>query len=95
MCKYISGVILIAWEFIINTYSNLNVAIIYSFTGRFALAQQVLDTRWFLLYIPVYIFGIWDGRRVVMDVNKHALLADMTGSVATVNFKMLLDFSLF
>ncbi|MCL7748364.1 hypothetical protein [Halalkalibacter alkaliphilus] len=85
MCKYISGVILIAWEFIINTYSNLNVAIIYSFTGRFELAQEVLDTRWFLLYIPVYIFGIWDGRRVVMDVNKHALLADMTGSVKQIN----------
>ena len=85
MCKYISGLVLILWEFIINLNSHFNLAIMYTFTGRFQLAQQVLDTRWLLIYIPVYIFGIWDSRRLVMKTNKFAILADSIGSLEKIH----------
>jgi hypothetical protein len=34
-----------------------------------------LDTRWLLIYIPVYIFGIWDIYRTTVDMNKIFILA--------------------
>ncbi len=85
MCKFVTGAILIFWEFSINTFSHINLAIMYSFTGRFELAQEVLDPKWLLIYLPVYLFGIWDGRRLVTDFNKHAILGDVTGSVKEIN----------
>lgn len=80
MCKYITGGLLIIWEFFLNYNANINLAIMYSFTGRFEMAQQVLEVRWLLLYIPVYLFCIWDSRRIAMDSNKFAILANKSES---------------
>ncbi len=80
LCKYLLGSVLILWEFIINTNSHLNSAIIYSFTGRFELAIDVLDVRWAMLYIPIYFFAMWDSRRIAIDLNKFSILADRSGS---------------
>ena len=40
------------------------------------MAKEVLDTRWLLMYIPVYLFGIWDSYRTTVDLNKVCLLAE-------------------
>ena len=48
----------------------------YTFTGRPEMAKEVLDPRWMLLYLPVYIFGIWDSYRTSVDMNKVFLLAE-------------------
>lgn len=77
LCSYIKGFILIIWEFAINVKVQLNLAIVYSFTGHFDQAKAVLDTRWLLLYIPVYLYGLWDAYRVAVDVNKYVFLADI------------------
>jgi hypothetical protein len=60
MGKYIIGYGLIIWEFFINQKAGLNLSIVYSMIGEFDQAKHVLNTRWFLLYIPLYIYGIWD-----------------------------------
>ncbi|MCM2532203.1 hypothetical protein NDK43_07065 [Neobacillus pocheonensis] len=60
MCKYIIGYGLISWEFFINQKSGINLAILYSMIGEFDQAKHVINSRWFLLYIPLYIYGIWD-----------------------------------
>lgn len=60
MCKYIVGFILVSWEIFINQNAHLNLAIFFSMMGKFEKAKDVLDLRWFLVYIPVYIYGIWD-----------------------------------
>jgi hypothetical protein len=39
------------------------------------MAKDVLDTHWLLIYIPVYIFAIWDSYRTTIDVNQLYLLA--------------------
>lgn len=36
----------------------------------------MLDPRWMLMYIPVYLFGIWDSYRTSVDMNKVYLLAE-------------------
>ncbi|MFC7063500.1 hypothetical protein [Halobacillus seohaensis] len=81
MCKYLTGSILILWEFFVNVNANFNLAIVYSFIGEFDKAAEILDTRWILVYIPVYIYGIWDSRRLVLSTNKFSILADSYGSV--------------
>lgn len=73
--QYIKGVVYFIWEFVINVNAQLNLAIIYSFQGQFELASQVLNTKWLLFYIPVYIGTIWDSYRTSVEQNKLYVLA--------------------
>lgn len=80
MCCYVKGFLLIIWEIFVNVQSNLNLAILYSFTGDYEKAKQVADTRWLLLYCAVYIYAIWDSYRKTVDMNKLAILAQREGA---------------
>lgn len=73
---YFKGFFLVFWEIFININANLNVAILYSFTGRFELAKSSINNRWLLLYVAVYVYGIWDSYRTSIDLNKFSILAD-------------------
>jgi len=75
LSKYLRGLVLFVWEVFVNYQAKINLAMVYSFTGRIELAKSVLDTRWMLMYIPVFIFGIWDSYRTCVDMNKVGLLA--------------------
>ncbi|UJL46146.1 hypothetical protein KFZ58_17585 [Virgibacillus sp. NKC19-16] len=77
LSKYIRGFVLFIWEVIVNLAANVNQAIIYTWQGNFDMATNVLDTRWLLVYLPVYFFGIWDSHRTTVDMNKIYLLADL------------------
>ncbi|MBB6450732.1 TM2 domain-containing membrane protein YozV [Geomicrobium halophilum] len=76
LSKYLRGFALILWEILINVMARLNVGIVYSFTGQFEMVKDVLEPRWLLMYLPVYIFGIWDSYRTTVDLNKVFLLAE-------------------
>ncbi|WP_409298569.1 hypothetical protein V1498_09610 [Peribacillus sp. SCS-26] len=67
--KYIRGYALIAWEFFINQETNLNLAIIYTFTGSFSNAKSILNLDYLYLYIPIYLFSIWDSYRSTVEMN--------------------------
>src|SRR5699024_5089804 len=64
------------WEVLVNVKANINLAIIYSFQGDIAMAIDVLDTKWLLIYTPFYFFGIWDAYRTTVDLNKIYILAE-------------------
>lgn len=49
---------------------------VHSFCGDIALAKEALEPRWVMMYIPVYLFGIWDSYRTSIDMNKVYLLAE-------------------
>lgn len=72
--KYLRGYALILWEFFINQKIHLNLALTYSFNGQFQAAKEVLDPRFMALYIPVYLFAIWDSYRTAVDLNKVYVL---------------------
>ncbi|XEQ95572.1 hypothetical protein SPX_03430 [Sporomusa paucivorans] len=72
LCSHLKGYLFIIWEIIINVNSNLNAAIVYAFTGRFDMSIAVVDSRWLLLYCPVYIFNIWCSYRMAVSINKVA-----------------------
>lgn len=67
--KYITGIFLFLWEVFINFKSNVNLAILYSFTGQFEIAKNVIHTDWILLYLPTYMFAIWDSFRSTATIN--------------------------
>lgn len=73
--SYVKGYVLVLLEIVINMQAKLNMAIIYSFTGQFELAKAVLDTRWLLGYVLVYVYGIWDSYNLTVNTNKLAVLA--------------------
>ncbi|WP_243454657.1 hypothetical protein [Desulfosporosinus fructosivorans] len=75
LSKYIRGYFLFIWEIFINVKAHINLAILYSFTGRFEMAKDILDINWVLLYIPTYIFSVWDAYRTTVDINHQYILA--------------------
>ncbi|MEH7108476.1 hypothetical protein [Bacillus sp. JJ1764] len=79
LSKYLRGYALFIWEVVVNIKAHVNLSMIYSFQGNIEMAKEVLDTRWLLMYIPVYIFGIWDSYRTTVDMNRVYLLADREG----------------
>ncbi|MFC0525767.1 hypothetical protein ACFFGV_19500 [Pontibacillus salicampi] len=76
LSKYLRGFLLLFWEFIVNINAKVNVAMVYSFQGKIEMATEVLNTRWLIIYIPVYIFTIWDTYRTTVDMNKVYVLAE-------------------
>ncbi|WP_433750891.1 hypothetical protein [Falsibacillus pallidus] len=76
LSKYLRGYVLFIWEVVINLKAHVNLGMIYSFQGRIGEAKAILDTRWLLIYIPVYLFAIWDSYRTTIDMNKIYYLAD-------------------
>ncbi|MGM0845721.1 MAG: hypothetical protein ACQEUT_12145 [Bacillota bacterium] len=76
LSKYLRGFVLFIWEVVVNVNAKINLAMVYSFQGEIEMAKSVLDTRWLLVYIPVYLFGIWDSYRTTVDLNKVYLLAE-------------------
>lgn len=58
--SYIKGFLLVIWEYLININAHINMAIFLSATGRLEQAKEVIDNRWFLLYIGVFVMTIWE-----------------------------------
>lgn len=75
LSKYIRGFVLFVWEIVINVEAHVNLGILYSFIGRPDLAKEVVDIRWVMLYIPTYLFAVWDSYRTCVDINKTFELA--------------------
>lgn len=76
LSKYIRGYALFIWEVVVNVKANVNLSMIYSFQGNIGMAKEILDTRWLLMYIPVYLFSIWDSYRTTVDLNKVHILTE-------------------
>ncbi len=74
--RFAAAFILILWESFINSMAKVNLGIFYTLLGDFDKAKEVLDERWLILYLGIYMFGIWDSYRSTVDLNKQYLLAD-------------------
>jgi hypothetical protein len=70
------GMFLFVGELLINTHAHVNLSIIYSFTGNFVMAKQVLDTHLLLLYCGILVYAIWESYRLSIEINKFSVLAD-------------------
>ncbi|MGZ4032173.1 MAG: hypothetical protein ACXVDJ_07505 [Tumebacillaceae bacterium] len=90
LCKFFQGSMLFIWEILVNTKAHINEALLLSFTGQFAKAREVLDERWLLLYVAVYLFALWDAYRLTIVINEYAYLAEREKSpIVPVNLSAL------
>jgi predicted transporter len=64
--QYIKGILFVFLEFLINSKSQFNLAIMYSFIGEMERAYSVLNYQWIMFYPCVYMFAIWDAYRFAM-----------------------------
>ncbi|WP_373229800.1 hypothetical protein [Cohnella sp.] len=74
--RYAKAFILLSWELFINAQAKINLGIMYSLLGQFNKAKEILDERWLMLYVGIYMFALWDSYRTTVDLNKLYLLAD-------------------
>lgn len=74
--KYLRGFALFTWEVVVNCHAKINLAMVDSFSGHIELAKQDLNPRWMIMYLPVYLFGLWDSYRSAVDMNNVYLLAE-------------------
>lgn len=81
--KYLHGFVLIIWELVVNSQSNLNMGIALSFLGRFGEAMAQLNQEWALLYVAVYVYSIWDSYRCAVEISKSHVLAEVEDAPVT------------
>jgi len=74
--RYAKAFILISWEVFINHHAKVNSSILYSLLGDFERAKAVVDERWLIIYVGIYMYSIWDSYRSSVDLNKQYLLAE-------------------
>ena len=70
------GIFVFAGELVVNYMAHINLSILYSFTGEFQQAKDILNTQWLLIYCAVLVFAIWDSYRLTIECNKFSVLAD-------------------
>ncbi|WP_174612872.1 hypothetical protein [Virgibacillus ihumii] len=71
---YLLGLLLITWEVVLNLYSNLNIALMYSFHGDFAKAHEIINYEWGLFYPSVFAFSMWQAynkAKVIRHSREH------------------------
>jgi TM2 domain-containing membrane protein YozV len=67
---YLRATFLALSEVFINTFAHINDAMIYSFCGKFELAQSVVQPKWAFGYLIIYLISIWDSYRLATYQNK-------------------------
>ncbi|MCS0673349.1 hypothetical protein [Cytobacillus firmus] len=72
---FLLGFILMLFELAVNNFANINSSIFYSMIGDYDKAKEVLDKKWFLTYMAIYIFAIFDSYRRAVEYNKAYILA--------------------
>lgn len=72
--SYFKALMLMSWEILVNLKAQLNLAIMYTFTGQFEKAREVLDPGWALFYGVIFCFAVFDSYRTSVEMNKLARL---------------------
>ncbi len=78
--SYLKGFAFILLELILNIGGKINLGIMYSLTGQFHMAKQVIDPGFAFLYLGVFTYAIWGSYRSTVDLNKFSILADREDS---------------
>jgi TM2 domain-containing membrane protein YozV len=67
--KLMTGFIMLGWWLIIAYLSHLMEAVIFSFTGNFAMSKQILDSQWALFLPSLYVFSVYDAYVCTIEYN--------------------------
>ncbi|MCD8511771.1 MAG: hypothetical protein LRY73_19240 [Bacillus sp. (in: Bacteria)] len=88
--SYLFGFFLMSVEFLLNNIAQINTAIYYSMIGDFEQGKEVINLKYFFVYIPLYIFTVWDSYRRGTELNQEFQLAykDISQSIKPFQFSM-------
>lgn len=75
--QYLRATFLTLAEVLMNTLARVNEALVYSFSGNFRMAAEVVDPRWVYGYMLVYLLAMWDSYRSALQNNKLVQLAEL------------------
>jgi len=75
--QYFRATLFTLTEVIINTLAHVNEAIVYTYCGKFELAKSVLEPRWALGYIIIYLYTIWNSYHSTLVQNKLVHLGEL------------------
>lgn len=75
--QYVRGVMLTLAEVALNTLAHINETIMFSFSGRFQQAKDILEIRWAIAYMLIYMLTIWTSYVDARSINKLHLMARM------------------
>jgi hypothetical protein len=79
--QYFKGGLFVLLEFLINLYSNFNMAIMYSFLWEIDKAFEVINYQWLMFYPCLYMFAMWDSYRHAMpEEEKYTYLPFVFGA---------------
>lgn len=67
---HVRGIILMAWEILVNHEARLNLAIYHSLLGDIATARSVICYEWAVIYPLFYIFSMYDAYQSCMELNR-------------------------
>lgn len=66
---YLKGINIMFWEILINFKARLNQGILFTFTGDFEKAGEVINNEWALVYGAIFCFAIFDSHRINVELN--------------------------
>lgn len=72
--NFIYGNILLIWEIAVNNFAHVNLSIYYALQGNFRASKAAVNQSWFLSYVIVYAFCMWDSYRRAVELNQQYLL---------------------
>ena len=68
--KTLKAIILLVWTAAIINFSHVNDCIVFTLTGRFEQAHDVINYQWLLFFPSIYIYAIWDAYNDSVELNK-------------------------
>ncbi|WP_238442469.1 hypothetical protein [Desulfofalx alkaliphila] len=68
--RLLKASILLVWTIVIIYFSNMNNAIVATFTGNFARAKEIVDYQWLMFFPSIYFYAMWDSYNDAVQHNK-------------------------
>ncbi|MCR8926655.1 hypothetical protein NLI92_001983 [Priestia megaterium] len=87
--QLIKGLTFIFLEFLINTKSSFNNAILYSFLGQINKAIEVVNYQWLMFYPCVYMFAMYDAYKYSTKNTPYLSFLPFVGGAYTVTVGLM------
>ncbi|MFP7736458.1 hypothetical protein ACLHDF_24275 [Priestia aryabhattai] len=87
--QLIKGLTFIFLEFLINTKSSFNNAILYSFLGQISKAIEVVNYQWLMFYPCVYMFAMYDAYKYSTKNTPYLSFLPFVGGAYTVTVGLM------
>lgn len=87
--QLIKALTFIFLEFLINTKSSFNNAILYSFLGQINKAIEVVNYQWLMFYPCVYMFAMYDAYKYSTKNTPYLSFLPFVGGAYTVTVGLM------